>query len=139
MTRKRALERWETRIDITEITPQAIWPIGTSLLKRDVPRALTAIYGPSGLKFYSSEKVNAISDCLEAQFTHHDFCDENHDGQVEASVQTLHEPVDSKTPQRIRPRVLQKLINFSKLRKACGIDGIPNECLRHLPRRPLIH
>jgi hypothetical protein len=26
-----------------------------------------------------------------------------------------------------------------KLRKACGIDGIPNECLRHLPRRPLVH
>jgi hypothetical protein len=26
-----------------------------------------------------------------------------------------------------------------KLIKACGIDGIPNECLRHLPRRPLVH
>jgi hypothetical protein len=26
-----------------------------------------------------------------------------------------------------------------KLRKACGIDGIPNECLSHLPRRPLVH
>jgi hypothetical protein len=26
-----------------------------------------------------------------------------------------------------------------KLRKACGIDDIPNECLRHLPRRPLVH
>jgi hypothetical protein len=26
-----------------------------------------------------------------------------------------------------------------KLRKACGIDGIPNECLRHLPRTPLVH
>jgi hypothetical protein len=26
-----------------------------------------------------------------------------------------------------------------KLRNACGIDGIPNECLRHLPRRPLVH
>jgi hypothetical protein len=25
-----------------------------------------------------------------------------------------------------------------KLNKACGIDGIPNECLRHLPRRPLV-
>jgi retron-type reverse transcriptase len=25
------------------------------------------------------------------------------------------------------------------LRKACGIDGIPNECLRRLPRRPLVH
>jgi hypothetical protein len=26
-----------------------------------------------------------------------------------------------------------------KLRKACGLDGIPNEFLRHLPRRPLAH
>jgi hypothetical protein len=26
-----------------------------------------------------------------------------------------------------------------KLEKACGFDGIPNECVRHLPRRPLLH
>jgi hypothetical protein len=26
-----------------------------------------------------------------------------------------------------------------KLNKACGIDGIPNECFRHLQRRPLVH
>jgi hypothetical protein len=26
-----------------------------------------------------------------------------------------------------------------KLRKACELDGIPNECLRHLPRRPLVY
>jgi hypothetical protein len=26
-----------------------------------------------------------------------------------------------------------------KLAKACGFDGIPNECLQHLPRRPLMH
>jgi hypothetical protein len=26
-----------------------------------------------------------------------------------------------------------------KLRKACGIDGIPNECLMHLPSLPLVH
>jgi hypothetical protein len=25
------------------------------------------------------------------------------------------------------------------MKKACGIDGIPNECLRHFPRRPLVH
>jgi hypothetical protein len=25
------------------------------------------------------------------------------------------------------------------LKKACAIDGNPNECLRHLPRRPLVH
>jgi hypothetical protein len=31
-----------------------------------------------------------------------------------------------------------ELINSLKLKKACGIGGIPNECLRHLPRRPLL-
>jgi hypothetical protein len=40
-------------------------------------------------------------------------------------------------PERIRPRDLQKLINSLKLKKAYGIDA-PNECLRHLPRKPLV-
>jgi hypothetical protein len=26
-----------------------------------------------------------------------------------------------------------------KMKNACGIDGIPNEWLRHVPRRPLVH
>jgi hypothetical protein len=26
-----------------------------------------------------------------------------------------------------------------KMRKACGLDDIPNECLRHLPRIPLVY
>jgi hypothetical protein len=38
-----------------------------------------------------------------------------------------------------KPCDLQKLINSLKLKKSCGIDGIPNECLRHLPRKPLVH
>jgi hypothetical protein len=42
-------------------------------------------------------------------------------------------------PERIRPCDLHKLLNSLKLKKACGIDGILNECLRHLPRRPLVH
>jgi hypothetical protein len=76
-------------------------------------------------------KANAIADCLENQFTHHDLCDENHERRVEAKFQTLLEAVDSKPPERIRPRDLQKLISSLKLRKSCGIDGIP--------RRPLVH
>jgi hypothetical protein len=75
---------------------------------------------------------------LENQFTHHDLCDENHERRVEARVQTLLEAVDNKLPERIRPCDLQKLINSLKLRKSYGIDGIPNECLRRLPRRPLV-
>jgi hypothetical protein len=67
-----------------------------------------------------------------------DLCEENHERRVEARVQALLEAVD-KPPDRIRPRDLQKLQNSLKLRKACGIDGIPNESLRHFPRRPLVH
>jgi hypothetical protein len=65
MTRKNAFERWETKISNAEVTPQAIWPIAKSLLKRDGPRAPTVIHGASGLKFLPSEKANAIADCLE--------------------------------------------------------------------------
>jgi hypothetical protein len=103
MTCKEALERWETKISNTEVTAQYIWPIAKSLLKRDGPRAPTAIHGLSGLKFHPSEKANAIVDYLENQFTHHDLCDENHERRVEAKIQALFEAVDNKPPERIRP------------------------------------
>jgi hypothetical protein len=41
--------------------------------------------------------------------------------------------------EKIRPCDLKTLINSLKLKKAFGIDGIPNECLRYLPRRTLVH
>jgi hypothetical protein len=138
MTRKMALERWETKLANTELTP-ATWPIAKSLTNRDGPRAPTAIQGILGLTYHPADKTNAIADCLEDQFTPHDLCEENHERQVEARVHTLLEAVDSDPPERIRPCDLQKLLNSLKLKKACGIDGIPNECLRHLPRRPLVH
>jgi hypothetical protein len=36
-----------------------------SLLKRNGPKAPTAIHGSSGLKFYPLEKANAIADYLD--------------------------------------------------------------------------
>jgi hypothetical protein len=64
MIHKKVLEWWETKIGNAEVTPQAIGPVAKSLLKGDGPRAPTAIYGPSGLKFHPSEKARAIADCL---------------------------------------------------------------------------
>jgi hypothetical protein len=46
---------------------------------------------------------------------------------VEARVRTLFEAIENNSPDRIRPCDLQKLGNSLKVRKACGIDGIPNE------------
>jgi hypothetical protein len=110
-------------------------------MKRDGAKEPTAIHGSLGLTFHPLEKANAIADCLENQLTPHDLCDESHKRQVEARVQTLLEAVDNNppSPERIRSCDLQKLVNSLKLRKTCGIDGIPNEYLMHLPRRPLVH
>jgi hypothetical protein len=67
-----------------EVTPQAIWPVVKSLIKRNEPKATTAIRGPLGLKYLPLEKAITISDCLEYQFTPHDLCDENHKRHVDA-------------------------------------------------------
>jgi hypothetical protein len=78
MTRRKALERWETKVGSCEVTPQALWPIAKSLLRRDGPKLPTAIHGPLGITYQPNEKTNVIADCLENQFTSHDLCDENH-------------------------------------------------------------
>jgi hypothetical protein len=80
-------------------TPQAIWLIAKSLLKRDGPKIPIAIHGASGLTFLPSEKVNAIADCLEIQFTLHDLCDENHERRVKAEIKALLENVDKNPPK----------------------------------------
>jgi hypothetical protein len=139
MIRKKALEQWETAVTNTELTPPAIWPIAKSLTNRDGPRVPTAIHGLLELKYHPVDKANEIADCLENQFTPHDLCDQNHERRVEARVKALLEAADNDPHERIRPCDLQKLLNSLKLKKVCGIDGIPNECLRHLPRRPLVH
>jgi hypothetical protein len=88
----RALERWETNTANPDVTPQAIFLIAKSLMKRD------------GTK--NQVQANAIADCLENQFTLHDLCDEN-----QATVRTLLEAIENNSHERIRPCELQKLIN----------------------------
>jgi len=77
MTRRKALERWETKISNREFTPREIWLIANSIMKRDGPKAPTAIHGSSGLKFLPRDKANATTDCLENLFTPHDLRDED--------------------------------------------------------------
>jgi hypothetical protein len=54
-------------------------------------------------------------------------------------LQALLASADDTPFGKVRPRDIQKLANSLKLKRPCGNDGIPKECLRHLPRRPLIH
>jgi hypothetical protein len=58
---------------------------------------------------------------------------------VGTRVQALFTSVDNTPLGKVRLRDIHKLVNSLKLRNACGLDGIRNKCLRHLPRRPLVH
>jgi hypothetical protein len=62
ITRRKALERWEMIIGNCEVTPQAIWPIVKSLMKRDGPKAPTPIHGPSGFKYRPLQKAKKTAD-----------------------------------------------------------------------------
>jgi hypothetical protein len=79
LTRKKALERCETRLANTEETHQAIWPIAKFLINRDGPRAPTSIHGPLGLKYHPRDEASAIADSLENLFTLRVLCDENNE------------------------------------------------------------
>jgi hypothetical protein len=101
MIQKKTLEQWETKLENTELTPQAIWPIAKSLTNRHVPRTPSAIHGLLGLKYHPEDKANATADCLENQFTPHDLCDEKNEQRVEARVQSLLEAAENNPQQRI--------------------------------------
>jgi hypothetical protein len=126
IARKKALERWETKIEDCEVTPQAIWPIAKSLTKRGEPKGTTAIHGPPlGLVFYPNEKAHVIANYLETLFTPHKVCDTDHEQRLEARVQYLLNTVDENPPVKFRPCDVSKEIRSLKLGEACGNYGIP--------------
>jgi hypothetical protein len=108
-------------------------------MKRNGLKAPAAVDGSLRIIYYPNEKANATADCLENQFTSHVLCDENHERWVETTVQALLASADGTPLGKVRPCDIHKLANSLKFRKSCGLDGIPNEYLRHLPRRPLIY
>jgi hypothetical protein len=108
-------------------------------LERGRPKASSAITGPLGPLFHPIHNANAIANCFENQFTAHNLCDCDHRQQVEATVQALLATVDEGTSVKFRPCDVSKEIQYLKLGTACCLNGIPNKCLRHLPRRPIVH
>jgi hypothetical protein len=114
MTGRKELERLETKVGYCEVTPQALWTIAKSLMKRDVPKTSTSVHGPLGIKYHPTEKANAIADCLEKQFTSHDLRDENHERQVEARVQALLASLSDTPLTKVGPCDIRILINSLK-------------------------
>jgi hypothetical protein len=46
-------------------------------MKRDGPKAPTAVHGRLVITYHPNEKANTLADCLENEFTSDELCDEN--------------------------------------------------------------
>jgi hypothetical protein len=77
MTCREEHERWKTKVGISEVTPQVLWPIVNSLMKMVGPKALTALHGPLGTTYHPNVIANMTADCLENQFTSHTLYEES--------------------------------------------------------------
>jgi hypothetical protein len=62
MTRRKALKWWETKLRNCEVTAHNLCPIAKSPMKRDGPKAPTAVHGPSGITYHPNKKANVIAD-----------------------------------------------------------------------------
>jgi hypothetical protein len=104
------------------------------LINRDGPRAPTAVGGPLRTVSLVRERKPVQLQTAWKTSSHRITCVKKTMNGTWRLESKLYSKLQTVTPpEKVRPCDLQQLI------KACGIDGIPNECLRHLPRRPLVH
>jgi hypothetical protein len=110
-----------------------------SLTKRDSPKTPIGIHGPSDLKFLPLEIPLPTAWKISS---HHVTCVRKTMNGEWKLMSRLSEALDNGRPpsphEIVKPCDVQNLINSLKLRQACVTDGIPNECLRHFPRRPFL-
>jgi hypothetical protein len=84
-------------------------------MKRDGPKAPTAVHDPVEIRYQPNEKANVTADCLENQSISHDLYDENHERRVGTTVQALLASVDGTPLRKARPCDIHKLANSLKL------------------------
>jgi hypothetical protein len=113
MTRRKALERWETKISNCEVIPQATWPTENSLMKRDGPMAPTVIHGLSSFKFLPVEKANATA--VWKIGSHHTTCVTEAMKSRWRLMTKLCSKLRTIPPQKVRPCDVQKIICSLKL------------------------
>jgi hypothetical protein len=136
---------WQDNSTVKQEKPSAAtqWPINSSwqlvsaatdmqTTKKELLETVSS-FG-SDLRLYNKHELENL-----VKFTSHDLCDKNHEWWVKTRVQALLTSADDTLLGKVRPCDIHKLVSSLKLRKTCGLDGIPNKCLRHLPRRSLVH
>jgi hypothetical protein len=138
MARRKAVKWWKTKVGNCEVTPQAIWHIAKSLTKRDGSKAPNTAHGPLGITSPERESQPNCRLLRKSVYISWPMWQQPWATGVDNSSRSacicIRQPLG-----KIRLCNIQKLVKTLKQRKACGLNGIPDERLSHLPRRPLVH
>jgi hypothetical protein len=86
MTRGKALGRWEAKVGDCDVTPEILWFIVKSFMKRPVDQRPTAVHRLLRLIYHQNEKSKVTVDYLESQVTSHYLRDDNYGRRVELTV-----------------------------------------------------
>jgi hypothetical protein len=106
-------------------------------MKRDGLKATPPLHGPLALTHHPKKKASVIADFKKTR-SHFMTC-VTKTMSDRSKVQNMLASVGDTPLGKVTPCDMYNLANPLKLRKTCGLDGIPNECLRHLPTKPLVH
>jgi hypothetical protein len=102
-----------------------------------IPTKSPPIHGMNGLAYSNQEKANALADTLERTFTPHDDpSDIDKIEEVEEIVAglELEQPIDEDI-FRTTPAELNTILNRLKIKKAPGLDQVPNAALKEISKK----
>jgi hypothetical protein len=124
-------DRWSTTLESLDPDDQSLWKMTRRVMRIRTPSR--PLVTPGGLALSDSEKAEALTDSLEAQFQ------PVNDPSVPAIIGEVNEAMraysltPASEPQLTTPTEVQDAIRGLKVGKAPGPDGIPNRALKHLP------
>lgn len=133
-----ATETWQSHIESASDDWSSIHRLCRQISNRPQPvRPLLANDGTP--RYRSVDRAEIFADHLERQFRPNPVNDTAHEAEVNNHlVEYFAQPIaNDEDPIVFSPGQVDRMIRRTKLRKAPGPDGIPNEALRRLPPRAI--
>jgi len=126
-------DHWSATLEFLDPEDQSLWRMTKRVMRVPTPSLLLVTTG--GIAISDSEKAEALSDNLEAQFQ------PVADPSVQAVIETVEVALGSYflspagEPQLTTPDEVHEAIRGLKVSKAPGPNCLPHRALKHLPKR----
>jgi endonuclease/exonuclease/phosphatase family metal-dependent hydrolase len=132
---------WKEKIEQLNTQDNSLWQMTRCLTR--TARANPPLHGTRGLVYTATDKANTMADTLENTFTPND--DPSDIDQIELVEDAVEDFSQANTQAPLSgedicsPKEVRETIDRLKVKKAPGMDGIPNMALKQLPPTALVY